>query len=66
MRRALEKIGGAPKACIFLRNLHLFELTCFRNTISKASGSGITLQNVKGHREDMTKVKSLPATDEDA
>ena len=49
-----------------LRNLHLFDLSCFRNTISKGSGSGITIQNVKGHREDMTQVTSLPMTEQEA
>lgn len=51
-KQAYARIGGEPRASIYLRNLHVFDLSCFRNTISKSSGSGITIQNVKGHKED--------------
>jgi len=43
IKQAYDRIGGEPKACIYLRNLHIYELSCFRNTISKGSGSGITI-----------------------
>ena len=49
-----------------LQNLHVFDLSCFRNTISKGSGSGITISNVKGHKYDMTEVTELPTTDSEA
>ena len=35
-----------------LANLHISELSCYRNTISKGSGSGITIYNVKASKED--------------
>lgn len=66
MAQAYERIGGQPKACILLQNLHVFDLSCFRNTISKGSGSGITIFNVKGHKEDMTQVLKLPTTEAEA
>lgn len=66
MQQAYERIGGEPQACIMLKNLHVFDLSCFRNTISKGSGSGITIFNVKGHKEDMTQVCKLPKTEAEA
>lgn len=65
-KQAYARIGGPPKACILLANLHLFELSCYRNTISKGSGSGITIVNVKAHKEDMSAVISLPTTETEA
>lgn len=64
--QAYARIGGQPKAMIMLRNLHVYDLYCFRNTISKGSSSGITLANVKGHPSNVNKVISLPATDQEA
>ena len=66
LMQAYERNGGEPKACILLQNLHVFDLSCFRNTISKGSGSGITIFNVKGHKEDMTHVSKLPTTESEA
>ena len=51
-KQAYARIGGPPKACILLANLHIFELSCYRNTISKGSGSGITIANVKANKDD--------------
>lgn len=65
-KQAYSVIGGPPKACIMLANLHVFELSCYRNTISKGSGSGITIANVKAHKEDMTAVINLPTTEAEA
>jgi hypothetical protein len=65
-KQAYARIGGMPKACILFQNLHVFDLSCFRNTISKGSGSGITIFNVKGHKEDMTQVTKLPTTEQEA
>ena len=65
-KQAYVRIGGEPKACILFQNLYVFDLSCFRNTISKGSGSGITLLNVKGHKEDMTQVTKLPTTEQEA
>ena len=66
MNQAYERIGGRPKASILLRNLHVYDLNCFRNTISKGSGAGIMIVNVKGHKEDITQVSSLPSTEVEA
>ena len=65
-RQAYSLIGGHPTACILLRDLHIYDLSCFRNTISKGSGSGITIQNVKGNKHDMTLVTKLPTTEQEA
>ena len=66
MNQAYERIGGKPKACILLKNLRVYDLNCYRNTISKGSGAGIMIVNVKGHKEDMTQVNSLPSTETEA
>ena len=66
VKQAFAQIGGQPPACILLKNLHVYFLSCFRNTISKGSGSGITIFNVKGHKEDMTQVPKLPRTEQEA
>ena len=66
MRQAYARIGGQPKACIMLQNLHVYELSCYRNTISKGSGSGITIHNVKGHKDNMMLVTTLPKTEQEA
>mgnify|MGYP007004902576 FL=1 len=64
--QAYYKIGGQPKAMIMLRNLHVYDLYCYRNTISKGTSSGITLLNVKGHSNGAHKITSLPNTDQEA
>ena len=73
-KQAYARIGGPPKACILLANLHVFELSCYRNTISKGSGSGITIANVKANKEDTrlaalqdtSSALQLPTTDAEA
>lgn len=44
----------------------MYDLYCYRNTISKGSSSGITLLNVKGHSSGAHKTISLPNTDIEA
>jgi hypothetical protein len=57
-KQAYLRIGGPPKASIMLANLNIFELSCFRNTISKGSGSGITIANVKAHKDERQPLNS--------
>ena len=64
--QAYSRIGGQPKAMIMLKNLHLYDMYCFRNTISKGSSSGITLVNVKGFQSSLNKPITLPTTEQEA
>ena len=54
VKQAFERIGGEPESCILLKNLFVYNLACSRNTISKGSGSGIKLYNVKGSIKDIS------------
>ena len=56
-------MGGIPQACVLVRNLYLYNLTISRNTISKGSGAGIKLFNVKGCSKNMNGIFELPNLD---
>lgn len=59
-------MGGLPQACIFVRNLHAFNIQVSRNTISKGSGAGIKLFNVKASPVDMNGVLTMPRNEQQA
>lgn len=59
-------MGGPPQSCILIRNLHAFNVSVSRNTISKGSGSGIKLFNVKACTNNMNGPIELPKTEPDA
>ena len=59
-------MGGIPQACVLVRNLYLYNLTISRNTISKGSGAGIKLFNVKGCSKNMNGIFELPKNETDA
>jgi len=47
INQAYQRMGGCPQACLLVSNLHGFNIQISRNTISKGSGAGIKLLNVK-------------------
>ena len=59
-------MGGVPQACILVRNIHVFNIMVSRNTISKGSGAGIKLFNVKASSKNMSLALEIPKTIEDA
>ena len=65
IKQAYDRLGGEPQSCIYLGNLFIYNLACSRNTISKGSGSGIKLFNVKGSEKDIQHLK-MPKTPDEA
>jgi len=59
-------MGGVPQACILIKSFHAYNIQVSRNTISKGSGAGIKLFNVKACTKNMNVPLDLPRTDEEA
>ena len=59
-------MSGVPQACILIKNFHAYNVQVSRNTISKGSGAGIKLFNVKACTKNMNIPMELPRTEEEA
>lgn len=66
VEQAYDRLGGRPESQILIENMRLHNLICLRNTISKGSGSGIKIFNVKGASEDMLADELLPKDTKEA
>lgn len=62
VEKAYKTLGQKPESCILLVNLLVSSVICFRNTISKSSGSGIKVINCKGAAEDPLVDMALPVS----
>ena len=51
---------------MLMQNLFIYNLICFRNTLSKGSGSGIKISNCKGTEDDPLVEVNLPSDQEEA
>ena len=66
IEQAYDRLGGRPESQILVENLRMYNMICLRNTISKGSGSGIKIFNVKGGNEDMLAPEQLPSDTKEA
>ena len=51
---------------MLMQNLYVYNIICYRNTLSKASGSGIKIINCKGIDDDPNQETNLPTSEEEA